>query len=234
MQGHSPRAEAGLPVLIERPAVIVGGASFDARQVEKLVGRGLALIAADGAADELALVGLTADLVIGDMDSISDVAAFAGRSRVIRLDEQETTDLEKCLYATQAPLYVGLGLTGQRFDHTLAALHAAAKFAPRKKLILVDTHDIAVALTGRFAFEVKAGERVSVYPLAPIRFAASEGLAYPLGGVELAPGVRTGTSNRATEGPFAVAPAPGEDAPWLLIVANTNLDAMIERLAPPA
>jgi len=234
MQGHSRKAGASGPVVIDRPAVIVGGAAFDARLVEKLVRRGFALIAADGAADELALVGVTADLVIGDMDSIADAKAFAGRARVIRLDEQETTDLEKCLYATRAPLYVALGVTGQRFDHTLAALHAATKYAPDKKLILVDTHDIAVALSGRFAFEVAAGERVSVHPLAPIRFAASEGLAYPLDGIELAPGVRTGTSNRATEGPFVIEPAPGERAPWLLIVANTNLDAMIERLAPAA
>lgn len=232
MQDHSPTLPAGLPIGIDRPAVVVGGASFDAGLVERLVGRGFALVAADGAADELALIGLTADFVIGDMDSISDTAAFAGRSRVIRLEEQETTDLEKCLYATNAPVYVGLGVTGQRFDHTLAALHAAAKYAGSKKLILVDTHDIAVALTGGFAFEVKAGERVSVHPLAPIRFAGSEGLAYPLGGLEMAPGVRTGTSNRAVDGPFEVTPAPGESTPWLLIVSNANLDAMIERLAP--
>jgi thiamine pyrophosphokinase len=232
MQGHSPRATSE-PVVIERPALLVGGASFDARLAEKLVGRGFALIAADGAADELALVGLTPEFIIGDMDSIADAGAFAGRSRVIRLEEQETTDLEKCLYATQAPLYVGLGLTGQRFDHTLAALHAATKYVRDKKLILVDTHDIAVALSGRFAFEAAAGERVSIYPLAPIRFAASKGLAYPLDGLELAPGVRIGTSNMAIgEGPVEIEPVPGADAPWLLIVANSNLDQMIERLAP--
>ena len=70
------------------------------------------LIAADGGADALHEMRLTPEAVIGDMDSLSDMAAWRGRTRLVHLAEQDSTDFEKCLYATQAPLYVAPGFTG--------------------------------------------------------------------------------------------------------------------------
>ncbi|HUV32796.1 MAG TPA: thiamine diphosphokinase, partial [Devosiaceae bacterium] len=195
-----------------------------------LTGRGFALVAADGAADDLALAGLTPELIVGDFDSIDDAAVFAGRARMVRLDEQDTTDFEKCIYATEAPLYVGLGLTGRRFDHTLAAIHVVTRFAGQRKILLVDEHDVALAVSGPFALSIEPGERVSVYPLGQVRFARSRGLKYPLDGLEMAPGIRTGTSNVATVGAFSIEPAAGETAPWLLIVERLHLTALIDAL----
>lgn len=80
-----------------------------------------------------------------------------------------------------------------------------------------------MALTGAFSFKVDAGERVSVHPLAPIRFRRSLGLRYPLDGLRLAPGERTGTSNQATDGVFRIEPEPRAKAPWLLIVDRKYL-----------
>lgn len=228
MQEHAPKLPAGLPVALDRPAAIVGGAGFDARLAESLARQGFALIAADGAADELALGGLTPDFVIGDMDSISDADAFAGRSQVIRLDEQETTDLEKCLYATDAPIYVGLGLTGRRFDHTLAAVHAAARYGGSKRLVLVEEAEVVAVARGRFTLDLPKGTRVSIFPLSPIRFAGSSGLRYALDGLAMAQGDRIGTSNAATgEGPVEIAPAPGQNQPYLVIVPIETLEAVL-------
>lgn len=68
MQEPLPKLPAGLPVRLDRPALVVGGGPFNPRLVEKYVGRGFALIAADGAADELMLAGLKPEFVIGDFD----------------------------------------------------------------------------------------------------------------------------------------------------------------------
>lgn len=207
--------------------VIVGGASFDPGVLRALNARCARLIGADGGADRIVAAGLEPEYVIGDMDSVTDPARWERDGRLIRLAEQETTDFEKALYSTSAPVTVGLGMTGGRFDHTLAALDALARHAVGRVVILVDETDVAVALTGPFAFEVAPGERVSVHPLAPITFRRSEGLAYPLAGIRLAPGVRTGTSNSATAGPFEVVPEP-DSPPWLLILDARHLDAVID------
>ena len=63
---------------------------------------------------------------------------------------------------------VALGMTGDRFDHTLAALDAVTRQARGRRIILVDEHDIALALTGPFSFEVDPGDRVSIHPLMPV------------------------------------------------------------------
>ena len=121
-------------------------------------------------------------------------------------------------------------MTGRRFDHTLAALDAVARYARKRSIVLVDEHDIALALTDSFAFEVERGERVSIHPLAPITFWHSEGLEYPLDAVRLAPGVRTGTSNRALTGPFSLQPEEGIHAPYLLIIDRRHLFRLIAQL----
>ncbi len=83
-----------------------------------------------------------------------------------------------------------------------------------------------MALTGPFTFEVDEGDRVSVHPLAPIRFRRSIGLKYELNGLKLAPGERTGTSNEAMDGVFRIEPEPRAKAPWLLIVDRKYLFAI--------
>jgi thiamine pyrophosphokinase len=148
----------------------------------------------------------------------------------MQISEQMTTDFEKTLYSTRAPVTVALGMTGRRFDHTLAALDAVAKYAHRRRIVLVDEQDIALGLTETFSFKVEPGERVSLHPLMPVTFWRSDGLKYPLDAVKLAPGVRNGTSNEALSGPFTVVPEEGVHAPYLLILPRKYLASLIAKL----
>lgn len=210
--------------------VIVGGGPVDLDLLRELYASGGRLVGADSGADTIVAAGLKPEMIVGDFDSLSDPLSWLGKTRLMQIAEQETTDFEKALYSTRAPLTVALGMTGRRFDHTLAALDAVARFAAKRKVILVDEHDLALALTDAFSFTVEFGERVSVHPLAPITFWRSEGLEYPLDAVKLAPGVRTGTSNRATQGPFTITPEEGMHAPYLLIMDRKYLAPLIAQL----
>ncbi len=149
----------------------------------------------------------------------------------MQISEQLTTDFEKALYSTRAPVTVALGMTGRRFDHTLAALDAVTRHASKRMVVMVDEEDVALALTEKFSFTVAAGERVSIHPLLPVKFWRSDGLKYPLDAITLAPGVRTGTSNEALTGPFTIVPEEGIHAPYLLIPA-THLSRAADRQAP--
>jgi thiamine pyrophosphokinase len=209
--------------------VVVGGGTVDVGVLRQLHAAGGRLVGADGGADQIAAAGLKPELIVGDLDSLKNPASWLGRTRLMQLAEQETTDFEKALYSTRAPLTVALGMTGRRFDHTLAALDAVARYAGKRRIILVDEEDVALALTTKFSFQVAPGERVSIHPLAPVTFWSSDGLEYPLDAVRLAPGVRTGTSNAAIDGPFTIVPEEGIPAPYLLILARSHLMGLVEQ-----
>ena len=228
MQEPSPQAAAPLPIRVAGVLVVVGGGRCDPELLKGLAAEGASIIAADGGAGNVAAAGLTPAAIVGDLDSLDDPQAWAKRTRLVRIDEQETTDFEKCLYATEAPVTVALGMTGERLDHTLAALDAMARYASRRRVILVDEIDMAVALDTTFRFCVGPGDRVSIHPLEAVTFAGSRGLVYPLDGLTLAPGMRTGTSNAASSGRFTITPANA--GAWLLIVDRRYLGALIDRL----
>lgn len=202
--------------------VIVGGGTVDHELMRDLYLAGAHLVGADGGADEIVAAGLKPEAIIGDFDSLQAPDTWLGRTKLLRVPEQETTDFEKSLYCTRAPVTIALGMTGRRFDHTLAALDAVTKHGKDRPIILVDEADLAMALTGPFSFEVDPHERVSVHPLLPIRFKRSIGLKYPLDNLRLAPGERTGTSNEAVDGPFRIEPE-SRARPWLLILDRKYL-----------
>jgi len=210
--------------------VIVGGGALDEHLLRKLAAEGAHLVGADGGGDVIRGAGLVPEAIIGDFDSLADPQSWDARTKLVRIAEQETTDFEKALYSTSAPVTVGLGMTGKRFDHTLAALDAVARYAAKRRIILVDEFDIALALTGPIAFAVEPGARVSVHPLTATRFRHSTGLKYPLDGLTLAPGIRTGTSNEACITDFSIEPEPGDSGVYLLIIERRWLEALIKAL----
>lgn len=223
------RANQHTVAVFEDLLIIVGGGAVDAELLRELYASGGRLVGADGGADQIVTAGLRPELIVGDFDSLKDPFGWLGKTRLMQIAEQETTDFEKALYSTRAPLTVAMGMTGRRFDHTLAALDVVTRYANKRKIILVDEEDVAIALTDRFSFEVAEGERVSIHPLAPITFWTSDGLKYPLDAVKLAPGVRTGTSNEALTGPFTITPEEGIHAPYLLVLPRVYLGGLVAK-----
>jgi thiamine pyrophosphokinase len=210
--------------------IIVGGGTVDFDLLRELYASGGHLVGADGGADQIVAAGLKPELIVGDFDSLQNPHAWLGKTRLMQISEQLTTDFEKALYSTRAPVTVALGMTGRRFDHTLAALDAVTRHASKRMVVMVDEEDVALALTEKFSFTVAAGERVSIHPLLPVKFWSSDGLKYALDAITLAPGVRTGTSNEALTGPFTIVREEGIHAPYLLILPRTYLAPLIAKL----
>lgn len=212
------------------PLAIVGGGTVRAELLGAVVRPGWGLIGADSGGDAILAAGLVPDAVIGDLDSVLDLTRFPPETRVIAIPEQQTTDFEKALYSTQAPVTLAFGMTGGRLDHTLAALHAMARHATTRRIVLVDGEDVAVAVVGDIALEVPEGTRVSIYPMGRVAFARSAGLAYPLDGLVMEPGVKIGTSNTATGERISISVTGGANAPWLLIVPLNVLGRVLEQI----
>ena len=232
VQETSVDAADGLPLVFDGPLAIVGGGTVDPALLRALAKYGVMLVGADGGGDVIGAAGLVPAAIIGDLDSLEDRAAWESRTRVIHIPEQITTDFQKAIYSTRAPVTLALGMTGKRLDHTLAALSAVLQFAPQRKLLLVDEVDVAFAAVGPIAFEAGEGERVSIHPLVRIGFERSSGLFYPLDGLVLEPGGLLGTSNTATGGRVEIVPdAEHERTPWLLIVDKSRLWDLLGEMA---
>lgn len=179
-----------------RGVTVIGGGAVASADLEDALAVAPLLVAADGGADRAHASGRAPDWVIGDLDSLSDAArARVPGGRLVEVTEQDSTDFAKCLERIDAPLIMAVGFAGLRLDHTLAALTALVQpGAPR--VVMLASDDVILACPARIDLPLPAGTRVSLFPLGPAR-GTSRGLEWPIDGIEMAPGGRVGTSNRA-------------------------------------
>ncbi len=208
------------------PVTLVGAGPIDPRHLEAALAIAPVAVAADGGGDLALPGGRRFRAVIGDMDSLADPERLRAAGVPIHpIPEQETTDLEKCLYSVEAPLFVGLGFLGGRIDHHLAAMNALVKFA-RVPVVLVGGEDLCFLCPPELAIDLAAGTRVSLFPMGPVR-GRSEGLLWPIDGLAFDPTGRIGTSNAATGGVVRIE----FDAPRMLVILPVDLlEPVVDRL----
>ncbi len=208
----------------DRPLVIVGGGEVDTALLWRFRREGAAIIAADGGANICAEKRIMPDAIIGDMDSIADAKYWQEKSKLIKVEDQETTDFEKCLKLSEAPVTIAIGMAGERVDHTLANLDILLRYGSKRRLAIATKEDLIIRVSGAIEFDVLPGSRISVLPVEPIKFLRSSGLKYPLDGVELAPGKKIGISNSTETGRFLIEPEEGANSAYLLVLDRVNLE----------
>jgi len=213
-------------VKFEKTLLLVGGGDLNWPLLSSLLDKDLPLVAADGGANALADNGVTPEMIIGDLDSLDSRVQREDRTRILEIYEQHTTDFEKCLYATDAPLYLAFGFLGKRFDHTLATLHSLVKYRAQKRIVLVDQVDMIWTPPPAEIFEIDLppGTRFSIYPLEPVTFETSQGIEYPLDGLSMKQGVTIGTSNRVISKPVRIRQNKTEIGAWAVIIPNEFID----------
>jgi thiamine pyrophosphokinase len=213
---------------------LLGGGELGMHDLKEALSLAPVLVAADSGAAAALAEGRMPRAVIGDMDSL----APADRARLAPgvlhpVPEQDSTDFEKVLDRIRTPFAIGLGFLGHRVDHQLANFTALVR-RPGARCLLVGPRDVVFAAPPACALDLAPETRVSLYPLAPVT-GASEGLSWPIGGLDFAPEGRVGTSNRvagAHAGPVRLQ----FDAPGMLVILPRSalrpaLAAM--RAAPP-
>ncbi|MFV0245886.1 MAG: thiamine diphosphokinase [Qingshengfaniella sp.] len=208
------------------PVTLAGGAPFSAADLALCLALAGPLLAADSGADRLLGLGHVPRAVIGDLDSLSGAGRAAlPPETLIEVGEQDSTDFEKCLSRIAAPLVVALGFAGGRVDHALSVFNTLVRYPDHRCVVVGDT-DVVCLAPPEIALDLIAGDRLSLFPLRPVR-GSSAGLVWPIAGHDFAPGGMIGTSNRAA-GPVTLGFAgPG----MLLILPRCRLDRLIAGLA---
>ncbi|PTX56430.1 thiamine pyrophosphokinase [Litoreibacter ponti] len=191
---------------------LLGGGPTHFRHLNQSLKRAPILVCADGGADVALSQGLTPAAVIGDLDSLSaEGRAAIPAENLHHIAEQDSTDFEKCLRSVEARAILAHGFLGGRLDHQLAALSALARF-PEQRCVLIGAEDICFLAPPTIDLDLPRGTRLSLYPLAPVT-GRSDGLEYPIEGLEFAPGSQIGTSNTSI-GPVRLR----FDAPAMLVI----------------
>jgi thiamine pyrophosphokinase len=211
----------------KEPVTLLGGGEVNKDVLSQALHIAPKIVGADGGANVARAHGKSPEWVVGDLDSIDrQILADMDPARVLFVAEQETTDFEKCLMRIEAPFILGLGFTGPRFDHTLAAWNALAKY-PDRACLLLGQKDLAFLAPPRLHLALAPDTRVSIFPLNPLR-GRSRGLRWPIDGLELSPLGRIGTSNTA-QGPVDL---EFDSSGALLILPRSTLPVAIDALRP--
>ena len=170
------------------------------------------LVAADGGADFALAMGHRPKAVIGDFDSLDPevLQGFSGQER-LHVTEQDTTDFEKCLTRIMAPFVIATGFTAGRIDHALAVYSVLARRIGPPTCLLGE-EDVVIAAPRHLVLDLPPGSRFSLFPMSKIT-GRSEGLKWPIDGIDMSPSGQIGTSNEVT-GPVALS----FDAPGMLVI----------------
>ena len=160
------------------PITLIGGVNPASKTLSETLSIAPLVVAADGGADHALAEGLTPAAVIGDMDSISGAAREAFQDVLHPIAEQNSTDFDKALRHIDAPLVLALGFLGDRFDHSLAALHVLLKYRSRPVLLIGD-HDVVFICPPKIVLCLPVGMRISLMPITDARV-DTEGLKWDI------------------------------------------------------
>ncbi len=165
------------------------------------------LIAADGGQRYLEQLGLRAERVIGDLDSLSavELAQFQAHGGIVERypTEKDETDLELALEwaLRQNPTDIRIAAAlGGRLDQTLGNLSLLTRpDLATLDVRLEDGHEEVFLIRAERSITGQVGETVSLLPWGgPANGVSTQGLQYPLRGETLYPERTRGISNVMT------------------------------------
>ncbi|MGV6847652.1 MAG: thiamine diphosphokinase [Marinibacterium sp.] len=183
-------------VATNRLVTLVGGGEVGRDDLSEALALAPVLVAADGGADAALAQGHAPEAVIGDFDSLSPRAMLSlPQERLHPIAEQDSTDFDKALRNIAAPLVLAVGFLGARIDHQLAAMNVLAR-RPDRRCILIGADQIVFCAPPRLSLDLTEGTLVSLYPMDTVT-GRSQGLVWPIDGMQLDPAGRIGTSNAA-------------------------------------
>lgn len=209
----------------KEPVTLVGGAEVTKERIARAMALAPHVVAADGGADAALEHGVEPRAVIGDFDSLSDAARRGLPDEVLHpITEQDSTDFDKCLRNIAAPLVVGIGFSGNRLDHQLAAYNTLVRH-PARRCVLLGAEELVFLCPPSIALKLEEHTPVSLFPMGAVE-GVSDGLRWPIGGLNFAPDGRIGTSNAAL-GPVSLSVTAPK---MLVILPESELERAVEAL----
>lgn len=175
---------------INQDALIIANGPFESEVVGSF-GNHVKIVALDGAANTLREHNIRPDVILGDMDSITqDTKAYFLSKNVLfeNAIDQDATDLSKgimycCTKYNPKIIYIACALGGSRTDHTLENFSILKKhYNPTFKLLLVTRTEIIQFLKDEtITFKAPIEGKLGLFGFPCATATSSEGsLEWPL------------------------------------------------------
>lgn len=175
-------------------AVFLDGDLPDFSNVENL--NKTQMIAADGAANRMIKSNFLPNLILGDLDSLTEIDA---RLQIIKDSDQDTNDFEKILIYLIKNNYknvIILGLHGGILEHTLNNISVLVKYVKYfDSLVIFDKDRYGFFIDSSLRIKLKKEEVISIIP-NPICNVKTSGLYWELDNELLEIGKREGARNK--------------------------------------
>lgn len=197
---------------MKRALLVINGEIPSPEIIETLRAQVQLVICTDGSAARYCEHQPPPDIVIGDLDSLTekDKQTLSKQSTILERPAQDATDFEKALDYLIAEGFLEvllIGIKGRRFDHAYTNMSIISKYAERLSLKLFDEDGFGTVLNKKdqtVAFEAPQDTTVSLLPLPRAAGIVTKGLHFPLNNELLELGVREGQSNFVSNEGFQV------------------------------
>jgi len=148
-----------------KTCIFLNGVAPRKKLIKKLVSEDDMIICADGAYDYLKTYDVRPELLIGDMDSVSEIPQN-DKIEVIQLRDPEKNDLEKALnYCIKNDLrdIKIFGADGKRMDHAIINLATLSSYSNLLDIEVISNNEYMRFLKpGEYGFTGKRGQRFSL------------------------------------------------------------------------
>lgn len=165
--------------------IVVANGSFpEKEELLNLLRNVSAIIACDGAVENLHKRGLTPTAIVGDLDSIPSEMLERYADRIHVVEDQEINDLTKAVRFTHAYGYrkvLIMGATGLREDHTLGNISLLLDYAPLfEQIEMISDYGRFVPVLHTSTLRSEPGQQISLFSMNPDGEITTEGLRWPI------------------------------------------------------
>ena len=171
----------------KRPAkrvVVVADGSFPSHYIPLgYLADAEVIVCCDGGAEKAVQAGYVPNIIVGDMDSLSDEMKNRFADRIFEDKEQETNDLTKAVKWCGRSGYTEItiiGATGMREDHTIGNISLLAEYVEDFDVKMVTDFGVLIPLKSGRSFDCAPGQRISIFSIGEGTVINSGGLKYPL------------------------------------------------------
>jgi thiamine pyrophosphokinase len=195
-----------------RALIIANGEPPSEALVRELAAAAALVIAADGGADAALAAGIIPGMVAGDLDSLSARARQMLSSRLIHVDDNDSTDLEKTVTLALQQGATAIDIVaagGGRADHALANLSVLVRFGAQADVRMHDDSFSIRAVQREATILAPAGSVISLVAIGRCTGVTTFGLRWPLRDATLDFSAR-GVHNEVTLRPASVSVASGD------------------------
>jgi thiamine pyrophosphokinase len=173
--------------------LFLNGTAPDLTLLQRYCSKDALRIATDGAYDYCINLGYKPDILIGDMDSVSELPGD-GKTGIVYNTDINNNDLEKALMYCREQGFRKLrifGLDGKRIDHFLINIATLTHFSGEMDIEVYSNEEyLHFLVPGKYRFSVMPGQRFSLLALKTVSGLQLKGVTYETVNAVLEPGSR--------------------------------------------